>query len=287
MNIESTSHSLRADIFDFENFRDYLMAAGFPHGTYNGQSNTLKKWANRLGYKSPSSLNMILKGTRSPSREMQRALIKDLNLSSKESEYFELMIEKEKLDKRGKINDDILGRLERLSGGKKTFQIPLKEFRLVSKWYFLVIKQLVGTKDFIEDLDWIHRKLRKKISKRNILHALEALEELNLIVRDESGTLRPTGKPLKMENGPASSALQSHHGGMIEQGFHALAELAPENRQVCALTFRMPSDRMEEAQRYLLKTLEEFDQKFFTEEASEVYQLNLQMFPHTNQGVES
>ena len=84
-----TSYSKKVSIFKFDNIRDYLMAAGFPQGIYNGQANTLQKWSNRLGYRSPSSLNMVLKGSRSPSRDMQRALIKDLLLSSKESEYFE------------------------------------------------------------------------------------------------------------------------------------------------------------------------------------------------------
>lgn len=283
----STSYSKKISIFKFDNTRDYLMAAGFPDGTYNGQSNTLQKWSNRLGYRSPSSLNMVLKGSRFPSRDMQRALIKDLELNSKESEYFELLIEKEKLDKKGNASEEILIRLESLSGGKKSYQVPIKEFSLVSKWYFLVIKQLVGSSEFIEDLDWINRKLRKRVSKRNIEQALVTLEELKLIERDDNGVLRPSEKPIKMENGTSRSALQSHHGGMIEQSFHALTDLPPEKRQICALTLKMPNDRLQEAQNYLMKMLEEFDQKFFTEDAAEVYQLNLQLFPHTNEGTQS
>ncbi len=276
----------QVNIFEFDNFRDFLMIAGFPEGNYNGRSNTLQKWANRLGYKSPSSLNMVLKGARLPSREMQRALIKDLFLGSKEAEFFELMVEKEKCEKKGKPNTEILEKLNKLSGGKSSFQIPLKEFSLVSKWYFLVIKQLVGTPGFIEDIDWIHKKLRKKVSGRNIQLALDTLEELELIIRDESGFLAPTSKSLHMKNGPQSAAIQSHHGGMIEQGFNALTDLNTEKRQVSSLTMKMPADRMKEAQEYLFKFLEEFDQKFFTDEASEIYQLNLQFFPHTNEGIE-
>ncbi len=275
------------NIFEFNNFRDYLMAAGFPDGSYNTRSNTLQKWANRLGYKSPSSLNMVLKGSRLPSREMQRALIKDLSLNAKEAEFFELMIEKEKGEKKGKFDSELHEKLSRLSGGRDSFQMPLKEFSLVSKWYFLVIKQLVGAPDFIEDLDWIHRKLRKRVSKRNIEYALETLEELELIVRDSGGKLSPTAKSLRLPNGNESAALQSHHGGMIEQGFHALTELPTSKRQVCSLTLKMPASRMNEAQDYLFKLLEEFDRKFFTEDSSDVYQLNMQLFPHTNEGVES
>lgn len=274
----------QVNIFEFDNFRDFLMIAGFPQGNYNGRSNTLQKWANRLGYKSPSSLNMVLKGARLPSREMQRALVKDLLLSSKEAEFFELMVEKEKCENKGKPSSDILERLNKLSGGKSSFQVPLKEFSLISKWYFIVIRQLVGTPEFIEDVDWIAKKLRKRVSGRNIQMALETLEDLGLIERDQSGELIPTSKPLRMKNGPQSAAIQSHHGGMIEQGFNAMTDLNIEKRQLSALTMKMPASRMKEAQEYLYKFLEDFDEKFFTDEASDIYQLNLQFFPHTNEG---
>jgi uncharacterized protein (TIGR02147 family) len=274
-------------IFEFENYRDYLMAAGFPKGNYNGQSNTLQKWSSRLGYKSPSSLNMVLKGSRHPSREMQRALFRDLNLSANEAEFFELLIEKEKAFEKGKSDPLILERLEKLSGGKNSFSLSLKEFSLVSKWYFLVIKQLVSTPEFLEDIDWIHRKLRKKVSQKNIRYALKTLEELALIKRDKDNKLIPNENPLKIGNGVSSLALQTHHGSMIEQGFHALTELPAEMRQVSSVTLKMPADRIQEAQDYLYKVLEDFDKKFFSENCNDVYQLNLQLFPHTNERIES
>lgn len=285
MNLESTQNSKPpVSIFDFENYRDFLMSAGFPQGNYNSRSNTLQKWANRLGYRSPSSLNMVLKGARLPSREMQRALIKDLKLNTKEAEFFELMVEKEKAEKKGQDHGDILEKLNRLSGGKKSFSLPLQEFSSMSKWYFLVIKQLVSTPGFIDDVEWIHKKLRRRVSQRNIRQALETLEDLGLLERDAMGKLVATGKNLKISNGNQSAALQSHHGGMIEQGFHALTDLSPEKRQICSATLKMPAHRLEEAQEYLFKFLEEFDQKFYSEEAEDVFQLNLQLFPHTNEG---
>lgn len=286
---KETTNPLKSSIsiFEFENYRDYLMAAGFPHGNYNGRSNTLQKWSSRLGYKSPSSLNMVLKGRRHPSREMQRALIRDLCLNTNEAEFFELLIEKEKALEKGKTDSLVLEKLSKLSGGKDSFSLSLKEFSFVSKWYFLVIKQLVGTPDFIEDIDWIHKKLRKKVSQKNILYALKTLEELGLIKRDENKRLVSNKNPLKIKNGVSSLALQAHHGSMIEQGFHALTDLPAEKRQVSSVTLKMPADRLEEAQDYLYKVLEDFDKKFFSEDCNDVYQLNLQLFPHTNERIES
>jgi uncharacterized protein (TIGR02147 family) len=286
---KETTSTLKSNvsIFEFENYRDYLMAAGFPQGNYNGQSNTLQKWSSRLGYKSPSSLNMVLKGNRHPSREMQRALIRDLSLSANEAEFFELLIEKEKAIEKGKSDFLVLEKLEKLSGGKNSFSLSLKEFSLVSKWYFLVIKQLVSTPGFIDDIDWIHKKLRKKVSQKNIRYALKTLEELKLIKRDQSNKLIANENPLKIENGVSSLALQAHHGSMIEQGFHALTELPAERRQVSSVTLKMPADRVIEAQEYLFKVLEDFDKKFFSDDCNDVYQLNLQLFPHTNERIES
>lgn len=286
---KETTHSFKSSvsIFEFENYRDYLMAAGFPKGNYNGQSNTLQKWSSRLGYKSPSSLNMVLKGSRHPSREMQRALIRDLSLSTNEAEFFELLIEKEKAVEKDKSDSTILERLDKLSGGKESFSLSLKEFSLVSKWYFLVIKQLVSTPGFMEDIDWIHRKLRKKVSQKNIRYALKTLEELGLIKRDEASKLVANKTPLKIANGVSSLALQAHHGSMIEQGFHALTELPAPSRQVSSITLKMPANRVQEAQDYLYKVLEDFDKKFYCDDCNDVYQLNLQLFPHTNERIES
>lgn len=70
---------------------------------YSHDHHNLNNWSKRLGYKSASSLSMVITGERLPSEDMIDRLVKDFKMTGREERYFKLLIELER--KKGKNHD--------------------------------------------------------------------------------------------------------------------------------------------------------------------------------------
>ena len=284
---EHIEQNTQPSIFDFNNYKSFLFQICFPNGRYQHSKDTLHVWALRLGYKSPSSLAMILNGTRYPSREMINALARILNLPDNEKQYMELQVDLEKCQKKGKDPTFILDRIAKVYPHNNHHKISLNEFSAVSKWYFLVLKQLINSSEFKEDIQYIYIRLKKKITPSQIQFALDTMEELEIIGRDKKHKLIVLKHGLITTNDISSAAIIGHHHGMIQRGIEALEEEKIHNRQISSLTFCMPKNSLPKAKEKLFNFLKEFNLEFsgsqIENKDEEVYQLNVQLFTHTKE----
>lgn len=277
----NSSHQPRFSIFDFKDFRAFLIKAGLPDGKYQHRSTNLRSWAQRLGYKSPSSLAMVLNGQRLPSREMTDSFANDLNLKSQEKEYLELLV---KLEKHARQDSDPAATIERLQLIAKQNNAPTlstKEMDSVSEWYILVIKNLVYLPDFSEDSLWIRKRLRRKVTVPQIKYALSTLKELGFVDYDKSGKLFVTNECLKSTNNIPSAAIRKHHHAMLQKASEALEEQSVDIRQISSATVPVDSRKLAEAKAAIYEFLEDFNERFTMGDADSIYQLNIQFFSHT------
>ncbi|WP_412477730.1 DUF4423 domain-containing protein [Halobacteriovorax sp. RT-2-3] len=275
----------KVSIFDFENYCDFLIKAGMPDGLYSHTSNNLKTWANRLGYRSPSSLTMVIKGQRSPSLEMINALSEDLGMNMKEKQYFMLLVQLEKAQKKNKDTKEILEKIAIINPRGKAIALSLKEFNAISDWYFLAIKQLISMPSFIEDEEWIYHKLRKKPTINQIKYAIETMLETKTIGRNDDGRLIVQKEGLITTNDVPSSAIKRHHYGMINRALEAIEEQPVEERQITSVTMKVKQSDVSEAKKFIFDFIKDFNEKFSTNEANNLYQLNTQFFAHTGEVV--
>ena len=279
--LEKTTQHI--SIFDFSNYRDFLMKRGLPNGLYGHTKNNLAHLANELGYKSPSSLSMVLSGERFPSDEMVERLCGHFKMNGREKRYMKLLIELDKKTKKNKDTKDILEQIEKASTEKNSLSIDLKQFSTISEWYYIAIKQLIDTPNFIEDEDWIYKRLRKKVTPSQIRTALSHLQELNIVKRDHTSRLQVVSPGLITTNDVPSSAIRRHHVGMLERASEAILEQPVEQRQINSTTLRIKLEDMSEAKRAIFDFLKEFASRFLDEEASDVYQFNIQLFQLTKE----
>ena len=281
--MRETVEQPRISLFDFDDYRDYLVKVGMPDGLYSHTSNNLQSWALRLGYKSPSSLTMVIKGQRSPSFEMINALSEDLEMTMKEKQYLMLLVQLEKATKKKKDTKEILEKIAEINTGSTAISLGLKEFSAISEWYFLAIKQLISTPSFIEDEDWIFKKLRKKVTPSQIRNSLNIMMEMKTIGRDENGKLIVLKEGLLTTNDVPSSAIKRHHFGMINRALEAIDEQSVKERQVTSVTMKVKPDDVDAAKKYIFEFIKDFNEKFSTTEADDLYQLNTQFFRHTRE----
>lgn len=250
---------------------------------YSHDHHNLNNWSKRLGYKSASSLSMVITGERLPSEDMIDRLVKDFKMTGREERYFKLLIELER--KKGKNHDvnEHLKLIQKMSTEKNSYSIDIQQFSAISEWYYIALKQLISTDSFVEDENWIHKRLRKKVSVGQIKKALKDLEDLEIIRRDETNRLRVIKPGLITSNDIPSSAIKKHHYGMMELAQEALMEQEVDQRQINSTTMRIRKDNLPEAKKFIFDFLKEFSSRFSELESEDVYQMNVQFFELTKQ----
>ncbi len=269
----------RLNVFNFKDHKEYLRLAVKDRL----QAQTLDQCAARLGYRSPRSVAMVLNGQRLPSGEMLERFAEVLSLSSRERRYLELLVRLDNLQRRNLETDRVVQELQALNP-RQDFHVFLNKqtFAPVSEWYYLVIRQMADGPGFVEDTAQIRRRLRNKVSESQIRSAIDTMLSLGLLARDpETGKLTVDGASVRTQADVPSSAVRQHHRQMCGRALDTLMEQAVENREFCTATFRVDRRRMAAAKEALRQFRDHFIAEFRAEDGSDVGQLNLHFFFHT------
>jgi len=280
---ESNTAVAKPNIFSFTDYADFLNAYVSAYGKYSHGPYNLKNWANRLGYRSPSSLAMVLSKQRLPTVKMIVSFSEDFKMSKSERKYLELLVEIERKKQNGKDFSNLLEDANRLSGQSEYQQINYDQFSVVSDWYCYAIKSLVGNRKFVNDHDWIHKALRRKISKAQIKNAIQNLLNVGMIEKGDDGELREGKKKTHTGNQIPSAAIKNHHRGMLIQASQALEEQTVDNRMFQGLTLNFSKEKnLDNAFNDIIEFVNEFNEKYRDDKGGDsVYQMNLQLFEHT------
>ncbi len=268
-------------IFRFQSYRDYLNVVAERYRGRKDRPFTLNMWAKRLGYRSPRAIAMVLKGQRLPSQDMIEAFSRDLKLSILEKRYFELLVRMERSKERGQALEAVVAELKQTAPQDAAATIGLDQFTYISAWYCLAIKQLVGTTSFREDLAWIRKRLRNKLTEAEVRDAIATMIKIGVLARGADGKLAVVGGPLVTASDLPSHALRSHHREMMERAREALVEQKVDQREFTGLTLKVDRRRIAEAKEEIRKFRDRFNERFGDGHADAVYQLNVQFFEHT------
>lgn len=273
----------------FESFKDYFhyqqtrsAAIGLDR-----KSDTLAKLIKKLGYKSPSLLSMISKGSRLPSSALLEALLDKWQVPQSERELIRLQVEIERRVKKEKEVLPLIERLKKMRGQENYQVLDFNQFKLIANWYVYVVRELIGSPGFREDPILISKRLRGKVTPTEIKGAIEALQSVGLVKRDESGRLQLVEENIETTNGIPSEAIQEHHRSMMNRAIEALTEQVVKDRHMHSLTFRFDPIHSEEVQKKIIEFVKQINEEYESKASDRVYQLNLQFFEHTKVNEES
>jgi uncharacterized protein (TIGR02147 family) len=271
------------DIFNYNNHLQYLNAVTKHFLSQKFRPTTLGEWAMRLGQSSPRSFGMVLKGQRLPSEKMIDSLSKYLKLSRKESEYLKLLVKLDRYQQKNLPVKDILTQLKMLNDGKKDFlSLNTTQFSFIAEWYHLPINQLIKSRQVKGiTIQEIHSLLRKKVTHAQLREALENLQTIGIVFKKNELYFSKTSD-LSTGNTTPSEAIRCHHQGMIDQAKIALNERPMEERDFQSLCLNFSPEDMMDAKKEILEFKNRFNQMFSKEKNTVVYQMNIQLFSHTN-----
>jgi uncharacterized protein (TIGR02147 family) len=269
----------------FHDFRAYLRAmieylkATKPQFSY-------RYFSRIAGFSSPNFLKLVAEGKRNLSPQSIAKFARGLGLDQREQETFETLVLLGQAETDAERNR-YYARLRRRASSSAAARLEDAQYKVYSLWYALPIREMLLLPDFQEDPTWIGRRLRPQVRPTEVRTALQLLEQVGLIVRDESGKLKP--QSTKISTGPRvrSLAVRNYHRAMLEVATSTLDGVPVEDRDITSLTFTLTRAQYEEVRarierfrRELLDVVEDARQPG-DEADREVYQVGFQLFPLT------
>ncbi|MCO4792265.1 MAG: DUF4423 domain-containing protein [Bacteriovoracaceae bacterium] len=260
------------DIQEYKNYRDFLKDfAQFkkfsnPYWSYGS-------WAKDLGLNGASTLSMILKGKRHPSKKLADTFCNYFKFNEPDKNYFHELIKIQKQTK-----DDPT--LTVLLLEQKGLEENKEEKPLFFDWRAFAIRELTQMDEFDEDPKWISTKLGGKLSPDESKEIVQKLVEYGALERSPSGRLRATSQVIQPSDGfTRSQARTFHHEvtGLTQDAF----ELPINQRAFHSSTLSMKKEKIDEAKKLIREFQINFSKLMEDNPGDEVYQFNMQFFPLT------
>jgi len=246
------------------------------------KSFSLRALSRRAGFSSFSLLPMILKGKRKISSDTLNKLIIVLKLKKKEAEYFEAMIMLNHA-KDDQQRDRYFEKLRNIRPKIKVSELDQNQYDLFTKSFYGIIHQMVLLDDFEEDHEWIANRIFPPIKPLEAKEAISILIKLKLLKRNKEGKLEHTSKSIKTPNTVGTFEVYQYQYQMLIGAKKALVNLPANYRDVTSVMIPIPKSKMKEFKDKIASFREEIVDWISSNPTTrdEVYQLNIQLFPHT------
>ncbi len=158
-------------------------------------------------------------------------------------------------------------------------QLSADHFHTVADWYHFAILSLMETKIFKDEPAWIAERLG--IRPTDAAMALERMQRLGMIKIDKNGQKHPSSSSFESPDEVANLALRKAHQQNLELAARSLEEDSVEARDMTSMTMSIDPSRLKEAKRMIRDFQDRMSELLESGEKSEVYKINIQLFPLT------
>jgi len=277
--IDQAAAQGRPSVYIYNDYRKFLLEI-FEFTKLTNSTMSYRAFSLRAGFKSPNYLKMVINGSRNLTPPSIRKVVKIFNLSEKEAQHFEKLVQFNQA-KDPETKKDAAKEIIKTRSFQKFNPLTHAEFEYCSKWYYVAIREMANLAEFKEDPDWICRRLEPKILPSEAKRALEHLERLRMLERNPEGRLCPTDRVITTSDDIVRSVIIDYHKQFIELGRDSIERFSKEKREIGALTIAIPKAKIDafrkivhEAQTKMLS-----ESNINAENADEIYQFNVQFFP--------
>ena len=223
----------KPSIYDYVDYRAFL-SDSLAHIQTRNSKYSATAYVRQAGFgeNSRGYFNLIMNGKRNLSSSTILGFAKTLKLNEKETFHFENLVhynqantEKEKSLYFERINKNMKGKTS------KAFELLRSQYNYFTNWYMVALRELVSLDSFREDYDFISKKLRNKVSKKEIVEAINDLIKLGLLERNEKGILVQADKLVNFTDSSMNyTVVNALHTQFLDKAKETLNEDAYENR---------------------------------------------------------
>ena len=272
------------DIFEYLDHRAFL------RDWFDAKKSQNPRFSHRLfarlaGLRSPSALAHVVSGRRNLSPATVEAFSKAMKLDEERAGYFAALVGMAQGGTEGERERD-----RRAVEGARHFRaarrVDDESAPALSRWTCAAILELAQHPRFREDTAWIAATLRPPITPAQAGEALSLLEGAGLLTRGAAGRLRPAQEAVVTEVQTAAFAM-GYHREMLQRARDALEDVPQAERVFFGLTLSVPHSALDALRREMAafgeRALHLCDAACAEAPADRVHQLNLQLFPLSDQ----
>lgn len=264
------------DVFKYRDYREFL-AAYYAHKKPGGLS--YRAFARAAGLGAPNYLKLVIEGKRNLSPNTAQRFATACKLNADATEYFKLLVSFNQADtdeERNALHDQ----MTRFSRFRSTQRLDLAEKEYHSSWYIPVVRELVVCKGFVDDPAWIAQQLQPAITEKEASRALEVLESLSLLERDERGRLMQSTRAVSTGVQASGLYIRNYHAEAMQRALQAMQTVPADERYISALTLSVSASTLADVRQRVIQFRQELIAMCDADPSpNQVIQLNLQLFP--------
>ncbi|MCB0403781.1 MAG: TIGR02147 family protein [Bdellovibrionales bacterium] len=268
------------NIFEYRAVSPFLQAAFRALHAEQKQRFSLRALSRRHGIRSVATLSMVINGKRKVTPEVAEKLALILKLRGVERRYFMALVDLEKcedLHARAEVEDRLLA----IRQGGSGRSLDSEQYKFLSEWHYVALFVLVGQPDFRKDPEYLSRRLRDRVSPKQVEVALDNMQKWGLISVEDGKLVQTNGPVVKTADDIKNLSVRKFQRTMIKRALEAIF-MPVQQREITGLTLAVAKNQLPELKRRIRQFREELDEfAGASGTPDEVFQLNVQLFPLT------
>ncbi len=272
---------IRPQIHDYLDYRRFLRDA-FAFEKVQGRIGGHRDVAMFVGLKSPGHITWILQGKRNLVGNPLERMIKLVQLTGQDAEYFKLLV-----GHNDTVNPDerrmYMARISASQASRKV-KPSASAVRYWSHWRHSVVRELVAVGKYgRSDAASIARRLQPIATEAEVADSLELLLELGMIDKTNDGRLVRSETILSTGENWTQEAIRGFQHQILELSIRALDSIPREEREISTVTFSVSRERFQKIRARIQEMRSEILALVRTDpEPEEVYHLAVELFPATS-----
>lgn len=276
-----TEDTVQSSVFEHSSYRTYLRSVLAERITRN-PSYSLRAMAKALGLQA-SHLSSIHSGQKRLSAETAMKVAVNLGLGKTETEYFTLLVQYENA-REPELKHEYQQRLSALNSNGPVRDLSIDAFKMIADWYHIPILEMTNLTSVNVTPALASKKLGISTTEAQV--ALERLERLELIERDEKGRYAKVHGNAVFKAELPNLALRHFHKQMLEKATISLETQSPKEKYIGSQTFPIDLAQLESAKPIIEKFRRELVDHFIKgKRKTHVYHLGVQLFNLTKENV--
>jgi uncharacterized protein (TIGR02147 family) len=266
----------------FLDYKNYLRSI-FLHIKKSDPKYKLETFSKSLGFSSTNIASQYVNGTRKLSVKAAKTIATSLGLKGDHRKYFLTLVEYNNSTD-VKESEKYFDSLYTLKGKINNKGDVADQMAYYSNWYIPIIGEMARLDGFSSTPEWISSKLGGVISISQIEESLMVLERLNILERTPvTGEFVRTEKSFSTDQEVRGFVVKSFHKQMLDQSSSALLKVKAKSRNINSLTLCCSAKEYDEIiKKIQILMNESLKIEKSANDKTNIYQLNLQLFPLTD-----
>jgi len=224
------------DITTFTDYRCFL-AERLSELKRQDRKYSLQYFTRKLGLGSRNYLRMVVCGERNLSLRLAERLGEVLGLDERQHDVFLLLVRFAQEGDTGQKNE-ILRELRKNKRFLDLHKLALDRLDYLADPLLLTLREMAPLDDFTEDPAVLAKRIKGKVSARQVASGLKKLIEMGLLVRSPEGRLVQAHRHQDSGEQLGSVPLRTYHKNMLEQAIESI-DGDPTTRHLTGISLSM------------------------------------------------